>query len=104
MTLQIHDKILLTGAAGALGQVLRERLKANCKVLRVSDLNDVGAAADREEVVQKRLEVYHSQTRPLVDYYSAWAATGDAGAPRYARISGSGNVDQITARAMAALG
>lgn len=55
MALQIHDKILLTGAAGALGQVLRERLKANCKVLRVSDLNDVGAAADREEVVQADL-------------------------------------------------
>jgi adenylate kinase family enzyme len=33
---------------------------------------------DKEETVRKRLEVYQSQTRPLVDYYSAWAATGDA--------------------------
>jgi adenylate kinase len=59
---------------------------------------------DREETVLKRLSVYHSQTRPLVDYYSSWAASGDAAAPRYARISGLGSVDDITARALAALG
>jgi adenylate kinase len=38
---------------------------------------------DLEATVRKRLDVYHSQTRPLVDYYSRWAATGDARAPRY---------------------
>jgi len=59
---------------------------------------------DKEETVRKRLQVYQSQTRPLVDYYSQWAATGDAGAPRYARIVGTGSVDEITARVMAALG
>jgi adenylate kinase len=59
---------------------------------------------DKEETVRKRLEVYQSQTRPLVNYYGQWAATGDAGAPRYAKIDGSGNVDEITARVMAALG
>jgi adenylate kinase len=58
---------------------------------------------DREETVVKRLSVYQSQTRPLVDYYSGWAATGDAQAPRYARISGLGPVEEITARALAAL-
>ena len=58
---------------------------------------------DREETVRKRLQVYQSQTRPLVDYYGQWAATGSAGAPRYARISGTGSVDEITARVMAAL-
>ena len=35
--------------------------------------------------------------------YSAWAATGDAQAPRYRRISGTGTVDEITGRALAAL-
>jgi hypothetical protein len=45
---------------------------------------------DKEETVRKRLEVYQQQTRPLVDYYAQWAATGDAQAPRYARISGTG--------------
>lgn len=58
---------------------------------------------DREETVQRRLSVYHAQTRPLVDYYMAWAAGGDATAPRYARISGLGTVDEVTQRAMAAL-
>jgi adenylate kinase len=58
---------------------------------------------DREETVRKRLAVYHSQTRPLVAYYSAWAATGDPQAPRYHRIDGVGSVEQIAARALAAL-
>ncbi|MFN9194441.1 MAG: adenylate kinase, partial [Pseudomonadota bacterium] len=57
-----------------------------------------------EETVRKRLQVYQSQTRPLVDDYSQWAGRGDAMAPRYERISGTGSVDEITARALAALG
>jgi adenylate kinase len=59
---------------------------------------------DREETVKKRLEVYKQLTRPLVDYYGQWAATGDAQAPRYAKVSGVGTVEEITARVMAALG
>ena len=58
---------------------------------------------DKEETVRKRLQVYQSQTRPLVDYYGHWAASGDAAAPRYERISGTGTVDEITARVMSAL-
>ena len=58
---------------------------------------------DKEETVRKRLQVYQSQTRPLVDYYSQWAATGDSKAPRYRKISGTGSVEEITARAMTAL-
>ena len=58
---------------------------------------------DKEDTVRKRLAVYQSQTRPLVDYYSKWAATGDAQAPRYARIAGLGSVEDITARALKAL-
>jgi adenylate kinase len=59
---------------------------------------------DKEETVKKRLEVYAAQTRPLVDYYSQWAATGDANAPKYRRIEGLGSVDEITRKALAALG
>ncbi|WP_349744863.1 adenylate kinase [Roseateles cavernae] len=59
---------------------------------------------DKEETVKKRLDVYQAQTRPLVDYYSQWAASGDANAPQYRRIEGLGSVDEITARALAALG
>ena len=58
---------------------------------------------DAEDTVRKRLEVYHSQTRPLVDYYAGWADSGEAGAPRYCKISGTGRVDEITARALTAL-
>jgi adenylate kinase len=58
---------------------------------------------DQEATVRKRLEVYQSQTRPLVDYYATWADSGDTGAPRYRKISGTGSVEEITARAMAAL-
>ncbi|WP_374592868.1 adenylate kinase [Aquabacterium sp.] len=58
---------------------------------------------DNEEVVRKRLETYHQLTRPLVDYYSKWSATGDAAAPACRKISGMGSVDEITARALDAL-
>jgi len=58
---------------------------------------------DKEETVKHRLNVYQAQTRPLVDYYGSWAKTGDAQAPQYRRIEGMGTVDEITARALAAL-
>jgi adenylate kinase len=58
---------------------------------------------DKEETVRKRLEVYHAQTRALVGYYSDWARRGDAGAPRYRRISGVGTVDEIKQRVLDAL-
>ena len=58
---------------------------------------------DQEDTVRHRLSVYQNQTRPLVDYYAAWGASGEAGAPRYARISGLGGVDEIKASAFAAL-
>jgi uronate dehydrogenase len=51
MSIGVHEKLLLTGAAGGLGQALRGRLKANCKVLRLSDRVDCGAAGAGEEVV-----------------------------------------------------
>jgi adenylate kinase len=59
---------------------------------------------DLEETVRKRLEVYHAQTRQLVDYYGKWAQSGQPAAPRYRKISGLGTVDEIRARAFAALG
>ncbi len=58
---------------------------------------------DLEATVRTRLDVYHSQTRPLVDYYSKWAALGQADAPRYRKISGLGSVDEIRTRAFSAL-
>ena len=50
MTIKVHHRLLLTGAAGGLGTALRERLKANCDVLRLSDRGKLGTAGPAEEV------------------------------------------------------
>lgn len=76
---------------------------------KVADRDDVTGEPltqrddDREQTVRKRLAVYHSQTRPLIEYFSAWERSGDAAAPTYRRISGLGSVEQIAARAFDAL-
>ena len=53
---------------------------------------------DQESTVRKRLDIYHSQTKPLVDFYTTWAASGDSSAPKVTSISGVGAVDAITQR------
>ena len=58
---------------------------------------------DKEQTVKKRLEVYHAQTKPLVAYYSKWAASGTPGAPKYVRIPGIGTLEAIRDRIFAAL-
>ncbi len=59
---------------------------------------------DKEETVKKRLEVYHAQTEPLVDFYKEWEASGDSNAPKYVRIDGVGTVDEIRDKIFQALG
>ena len=51
MAIKQHQKILLTGAGGGLGKVLRESLKQNCATLRLSDVVDIGPAAEGEEIM-----------------------------------------------------
>lgn len=51
---------------------------------------------DHEDTVKKRLDVYHAQTEPLIDFYKKWQATGEAAAPKHVRIEGVGSVDSIT--------
>jgi len=58
---------------------------------------------DTEETVRNRLAVYHDQTKPLVDFYSSWAASGDERAAKYVRIDGVGSVEDIRDRAFAVL-
>jgi adenylate kinase len=50
---------------------------------------------DQEATVRERLNVYHDQTEPLIAYYSKWAASGEANAPKYVKINGIGKVDAI---------
>ena len=58
---------------------------------------------DQEDTVKNRLKIYHSQTQPLIEYYEAWSATGDARAPKCRKISGVGSVEQIRQAALEAL-
>jgi adenylate kinase len=76
---------------------------------KVAGVDDVTGEAliqredDKVETVKKRLDVYSAQTRPLVDYYSNWAKSDPAAAPKYRVISGTGGVDEIKARAFDSL-
>jgi len=58
---------------------------------------------DKEETIKKRLHVYHTQTRQLVDYYSKLANAGEGRAPKYRKIAGKGSVEDIRDRLLAAL-
>jgi len=53
---------------------------------------------DKEETVLKRLAVYHTQTKPLVNFYSSKSDV------KFASISGIGNVHDITSRVFSILG
>ena len=58
---------------------------------------------DQEETVRKRLDVYHVQTEPLIDYYKNWESSGESAAPQYIRIEGVGKVEEIRDLAYSAL-
>ena len=65
---------------------------------------------DRADTVRKRLEVYHEQTKPLVEYYLTWEKNGSAKgtcegmrAPHCINIPGIGSVDSIRDRIFNAL-
>jgi adenylate kinase len=76
---------------------------------RIPDRDDITGEAliqrpdDQEETVKKRIETYHAQTKPLVDYYRTWEASGDKRAPRHVSIDGLGAVDDIRNRILSAL-
>lgn len=58
---------------------------------------------DKEEVVLKRLQVYHDQTEQLIGYYSDWAKSGVSGAPQYVKVNGLGELNVIKEEIFAAL-
>ena len=76
---------------------------------KVADCDDVTGEAliqredDKEDTVRKRLDVYSAQTRPLVEYYNSGAKADPKSSPQYRAIEGIGSVEEITARAFAAL-
>lgn len=50
---------------------------------------------DKEETVRKRLSVYHSQTKPLVDFYRDMEK--NTGKVKFIKIDGTGTIDEIVA-------
>ncbi len=50
---------------------------------------------DSEETVRKRLDVYHKETEPLIEYYRKWGQNCDPNAPRFSSVKGTGSVDEI---------
>ena len=59
---------------------------------------------DKEATVKTRLDVYHVQTEPLVNYYGNWAKSAQPNAPKYVKIPGVGKVEQIRDAIFKALG
>jgi adenylate kinase len=68
---------------------------------KVEGIDDVSGEAlvqredDKEETVKNRLNVYHEQTEPLIDYYRAFSESDAAQAPQYAKVAGVGSVEDI---------
>lgn len=58
---------------------------------------------DQEDTVRKRIETYHAQTKPLVNYYLSWAKANEPDAPRYINVQGVGSIEQIRDKIFAAL-
>ncbi|GAB5378681.1 MAG: adenylate kinase [Aliiglaciecola sp.] len=56
---------------------------------------------DEEQTVRKRLEIYHEQTKPLVDYYNKEAQNGNCS---YLKIDGTQAVEVVSAQLEEKLG
>ena len=56
---------------------------------------------DKESTVRDRLGIYHTQTKPLVEYYQAEAAAGHCG---YHKFDGTQPVDNVSAQLAELLG
>ncbi|MGY8816845.1 MAG: adenylate kinase, partial [Pseudomonadales bacterium] len=58
---------------------------------------------DTETTVRNRLEVYHDQTKPLVDFYQSLASKQAGGTLSCNRIDGVGPLDEVQQRLESAL-
>jgi adenylate kinase len=53
---------------------------------------------DEEETVRRRLQVYHTDTSPLIDYYQKQSAQGEPTRLAYVRVNGAGSVEEVKTR------
>lgn len=102
INLQVPDEAIITRMSGRLVHESSGRVYHNIfnppKNAGVDDITGeplVQREDDSQETVRKRLDVYHEQTKPLLDYYQKWAASGDVNAPRYHGVSGLGEPEVI---------
>ena len=58
---------------------------------------------DREDTVRHRLEVYHEQTKPIIDYYRKWGEDHPRSAPRVSCVDGLGSLEDVRERMFAVL-
>lgn len=58
---------------------------------------------DREEIIRKRLQVYHQQTAPLVDFYKKCAGLPGDHSLQFRTVTGSGSVDEIYDRILSGI-
>ncbi|MDF1677071.1 MAG: adenylate kinase [Legionellaceae bacterium] len=76
---------------------------------KVPDIDDVTGEPlvlredDSEEIIRKRLAVYHEQTEPLIHYYQEEGVTDTPGAPKFHRILGEGGVDEVFQRILSVI-
>ncbi len=53
---------------------------------------------DKEETVRKRIDVYHAQTKPLINFYKHFPSNARVAAPKFCQVSGLGTVETVAAR------
>jgi adenylate kinase len=88
---------VLTEKQTPLDAVLELQIDDAEIISRLNNRRSVESRADdAEEVIVHRLKVYHDQTAPIIDYYRTEGSL--------ITISATGAVDEITKRAIAALG
>lgn len=76
---------------------------------KVADLDDVTGEPlvqrddDAEETVRNRLAVYHEQTKPLIEFYRKLSEESLDGKPKFSKVSGLGQVNEVFNRIISAI-
>lgn len=96
--IQVPDEGIITRMSGR-----RAHLASGRTYHIVYNPPKVEGIDDNEDTVRSRLEVYHEQTQPLVDYYKTWMSIDDS-APKYGSAIGVGSLDEVKDRVYAQLG
>ena len=108
--LALDDDVVIDRISGRLVHLASGRIyHQDSKPPMRAGLDDVTGEAlmqrddDKAETVRKRLEVYHHQTQPLVEYYQSWEEKGDASAPGFVQVHGDGEVSVVKTRVLDAV-